>query len=141
MRPLAALLVAAGLLSGCDDAPKKKPPPPGASTSDPRSSAPSAAASFPATPRAYFAERCATCHGPEGRGDGTAAATMSPRPRSFVDADWQKNVTDDDIRKVVLKGGAAVGKSPLMPPNPELESKPEVVSGLVAEVRRLGKAP
>ena len=30
--------------------------------------------------RALFAENCAVCHGTEGRGDGPAAAAMSPPP-------------------------------------------------------------
>lgn len=34
-------------------------------------------------------------------------------------------------------GGAAVGRSPSMPGNPDLMSKPEVVAALVAHVRSL----
>jgi hypothetical protein len=39
---------------------------------------------------------------------------------------------------VILKGGGAVGKSPLMPSNPDLESKPAVVDELVKIVRGYG---
>ena len=35
--------------------------------------------------RALFAQSCAACHGPSGGGDGPAAATLDPRPRSFRD--------------------------------------------------------
>jgi len=30
-----------------------------------------------------YAQHCATCHGPEGRGDGPAAPPLQPRPRDF----------------------------------------------------------
>ena len=36
-------------------------------------------------------------------------------------------------------GGAAVGKAPTMPANPDLDSKPEVVAELVKYVRGLGQ--
>src|SRR5262249_41409589 len=32
-----------------------------------------------------FAAVCSTCHGASGGGDGPAAATLNPRPRSFLD--------------------------------------------------------
>ena len=35
-------------------------------------------------------------------------------------------------------GGAAVGKSPIMPASPDLDEKPEVVEGLVKLVRKFG---
>jgi hypothetical protein len=38
-------------------------------------------------------------------------------------------VTDEHLEKIVMYGGAAVGKSPSMPGNPDLMSKPEVVRG------------
>jgi hypothetical protein len=44
-------------------------------------------------------------------------------------------VKDDQLRDIIVKGGAAVGKSPGMPPNPELEKKPEVVGELIKIVR------
>lgn len=82
-----------------------------------------------------FAQRCSTCHGQDGKGDGPAAAALNPKPQNYTSPEWQAKVTDDEIRKAIVEGGAAVGKSPLMPPNPDLASKPEVVNGLVAIVR------
>ncbi|HVM96014.1 MAG TPA: cytochrome c [Candidatus Acidoferrales bacterium] len=86
-----------------------------------------------------FANRCATCHGPAGKGDGPAGAALNPKPRDYGDAAWQKSVTDDQIEKIILEGGPAVGKSPLMPPNPDLASKPQVVKGLRSIVRGFGE--
>ena len=55
------------------------------------------------------------------------------------DAAWQASVTDEHIEKIVMYGGAAVGRSPTMPGNPDLMSRPEVVRALVAYVRGLAR--
>jgi mono/diheme cytochrome c family protein len=86
-----------------------------------------------------FSERCATCHGPGGGGDGPASAGLSPKPRNFTDSAWQKSVSDEYIEQILQYGGAAVGKSPAMPANPDLMSKPAVVAALRAHVRTLAK--
>ncbi|MEZ4403698.1 MAG: c-type cytochrome [Kofleriaceae bacterium] len=103
---------------------------------------PAAAAATPAataTAKAteLFATRCTPCHGPEGRGDGVASKTLTPPPRNFTDAAWQASVTDDHIEQIIKYGGAAVGKSPAMPANPDL-SDPAVVTALRAHIRGLG---
>lgn len=86
-----------------------------------------------------FNTRCSTCHGTDGTGNGPAAANLNPKPRNYTDAAWQASVTDDQLKAVIVKGGAANGKSALMPPNPDLESKPAVVDGLVAKIRSFKK--
>jgi mono/diheme cytochrome c family protein len=85
-----------------------------------------------------FAERCSPCHGPSGKGDGVAAAALNPKPRNYTDKAWQASVTDEQIRKTIIYGGAAVGKSAVMPSSPDLDAKPEVVEGLVKMVRSFG---
>lgn len=85
--------------------------------------------------RAIYAQRCVTCHGESGKGDGPGGKALNPKPRSFADAAWQAKTSTDHLRKVILKGGTAVGLSALMPPNPDLEAKPEVIDGLVSIVR------
>ena len=89
--------------------------------------------------RSIFETRCVTCHGPRGAGDGPAASGLNPHPRNFTDSAWQESVTNDHIAKIIVGGGAAVGKSPLMPPNPDLQGKTEVVNGLVAHIRGLSR--
>jgi mono/diheme cytochrome c family protein len=84
-----------------------------------------------------FNSRCVTCHGPEGRGDGPGSTALDPKPRNFQDPQWQDSVSDDHIAKIIQYGGAAVGKAPMMPGNPDLMSKPEVVAALVKHVRSL----
>jgi caa(3)-type oxidase subunit IV len=78
---------------------------------------------------------CASCHGDGGKGDGAAAAALDPKPRDFTDAGWQDKVDDEHLKKVITEGGAAVGLSPLMAPNPSLN--PEQVDALVAKIREL----
>lgn len=82
-----------------------------------------------------FSSRCTPCHGASGGGDGPASASLNPHPRNFHDVAWQKAVEDDHIGKIVQYGGAAVGKSPNMPANPDLQDKPLVVQALVHKVR------
>ena len=81
-----------------------------------------------------FQTRCSPCHGPNGKGDGPGAAALNPKPRNYTDVNWQNSVTDEHIKQTILYGGAAVGKSPNMPANPDLEGKPEL-DGLVKVVR------
>lgn len=64
---------------------------------------------------------------------------MDPKPRDYTDAEWQASVTDEELKKVILGGGMAVGKSPLMPGNPDLKNKPELVDALVKKVRGFQK--
>jgi mono/diheme cytochrome c family protein len=108
----------------------------GCSKSDASASTSSAAPPPPAALDA-FKTRCAPCHGESGHGDGPASAALTPKPRNYTDGTWQKSVKDDDIRKTILYGGAAVGKSPAMPASPDLDGKPEL-EGLVAVVRGFG---
>jgi mono/diheme cytochrome c family protein len=125
---------------GCSK--KAEPPSEGGQTSPTEGSAGSAAA--PASKAAFEARRtfqtiCATCHGPGGKGDGQAAAALNPKPRNYTDKAWQASVTDDDLKKIILQGGGAVGKSPVMPAQPQLANQPEVVDELVKIIRGFGK--
>jgi mono/diheme cytochrome c family protein len=102
--------------------------------------APPAAPAAPAVdPKAdaadIFKVRCSTCHGLEGKGDGPASAALNPKPRNYTDAKWQDSVTDEHIEKTIVNGGASVGLSPLMVPNPDLAGKPETVKELRKIIR------
>lgn len=89
--------------------------------------------------RREFVTACASCHGTEGKGDGPGSAALNPKPRNYTDKEWQKSVTDEQISKTIVYGGAAVGKSPIMPAHPELSNKPEMVEALVKIIRAFGK--
>jgi len=97
------------------------------------------AATAQAEAEKIFSERCVTCHGANGAGDGPASAGLVPKPRNFQDTAWQQSVSDEYIEQIVQYGGAAVNKSPAMPANPDLMSKPAVVAALRVKIRSLAK--
>ena len=117
--------------------------------SAPAPAAPPAAAAAPVVDPAaakaeadkIFAERCTTCHGASGAGDGPASAGLVPKPRNLQDPEWQTSVTDEHIEKIVMYGGAAVGKSAMMPAQPQLKGKEDVLNGLVEIVRAFKGKP
>jgi len=98
--------------------------------------------SAPAAPiptgQRIFQTRCFVCHGRDGRGSGPASQGLPQKPQDLTDPTWQRNVTDDQIRSVIQAGGAIVGKSGAMPPNPDLSS--DDLNALVAYVRQLSGA-
>jgi len=58
-----------------------------------------------------YAQRCAVCHGPDGRGNGPAAPSLIPRPRDFTLGQFTYTSTaagdapsDADLIKVVADG-------------------------------------
>jgi mono/diheme cytochrome c family protein len=86
-----------------------------------------------------FGERCAVCHGDNGEGNGPGAGNLNPKPVNFHNQKWQRSISDERIAKAIVYGGQAVGVSASMAPNPDLESKPEIVAALVERIRKLGK--
>jgi len=137
---LLALATVASVVTACSDSKPAEPtttaPAPVAAPVAAPAPAPAPVAVDPvAEANTIFSTRCAACHGADGKGDGVAAASLNPKPRAYSDQDWQKSVDDSHIAKVIVEGGPAVGKSPLMTANPDLKDKPAVVAALVAKIR------
>jgi cytochrome c553 len=65
--------------------------------------APACLAAEPVGKRVYL-ERCAPCHGDDGRGDGPAAAALEPRPRNLRDPSFWDGRTPARLRDVVQHG-------------------------------------
>jgi cytochrome c len=84
-------------------------------------------------------ERCVTCHGADGSGNGPGAAALVVKPRSFRDPSWQSSVDNERIKKVMVEGGASVGLNEAMAPNPDLKDKTAVQDELVKKVRSLAQ--
>lgn len=112
-------------------------PPHSSQVSASQVAAPTAAATPEAEASNIFRDRCAVCHGPQGGGDGPAGLALNPRPRNFRDAAWQTAMTDAQIERSILEGGAAVGKSAAMPAAPDLANRRPVLAALRAHVRSL----
>lgn len=63
--------------------------------------------------RTFYQSRCAMCHGKGGEGNGRMAKIIK-NPPPF---DLTKSIVPDDyLKEVINKGGAALGRSPRMPP-------------------------
>src|SRR5882672_2614717 len=90
-----------------------------------------------------FLQRCQTCHGPDGHGNGPAAPSMSPRPRDFTSGQFKYVSTppgvpaaDADLIRTVRDGLQASG----MPYFGDLLNDEEL-RAVVAYVRSLGPRP
>jgi mono/diheme cytochrome c family protein len=138
-----SLLIACVLLSACGKNSEPPPPTSGSPNAKPESGPrrPRSPGGEPSQAEAMFATVCATCHGMDGGGKGPAAETLNPKPRDYTDPKWQASVTDQQLKDTILKGGQGVGKSPMMPGQPQLADHPEVLDELVQMIRAFGKHP
>ena len=82
---------------------------------------------------------CSQCHGLEGKGDGPNVTKDFPvSPRNFTNAKEIDKLSDADLKNVIMDGGPAVSKSPMMPPWGKTLTGPQV-DGLVKHLRKLCK--
>ena len=81
-----------------------------------------------------YVQRCAPCHGVNGKGDGPAGKMLNPPPKDFATALNGKG--DDWIAKVITQGGPALGLSAAMPANSGLSD--DQLKDLVQYVKKLG---
>lgn len=79
---------------------------------------------------------CAVCHGKRGGGNGSNAKNLSIPPRKHNNAPYMANLSDVYLSRVIQKGGASQGLSPLMPPWGGVMSDAEI-SNLIAFLRLL----
>ena len=64
---------------------------------------------------------CASCHGPEGKGDGAAATALPVKPANFQEGVFKFDTdgdgttgTDKDLVNIITNGAAQYGGSPMM---------------------------
>ncbi len=80
---------------------------------------------------------CAQCHGLGGKGDGPNVSENFPvSPRNFTDPAEMNKLSDADIKNVILDGGPAASKSPMMPPWGKTLTEAEV-DAMVGHLRKL----
>jgi cytochrome c oxidase cbb3-type subunit 3 len=78
---------------------------------------------------------CAQCHGLEGKGDGPNVTKDLPvSPRNFSNAKEMEKLSDADLKNVIMDGGPALSKSPVMPPWSKTLSEEEV-DALIVHLR------
>jgi cytochrome c553 len=138
MRPIAYITITVAVCAGVAMTACGKDTPQGAAPSATAAAAGMSPEKAAAEAKDRFKE-CVVCHGESGKGDGPGAAALTPKPRDYTDPAWQASVTDEQIEKTIIQGGAAVGKSPSMPPHPDLKKKPEVAKALVKMIRAFKK--
>ena len=78
-----------------------------------------------------FTQRCASCHGVSGAGDGTLARSLTKLPPEIGTVAWQVEHTDEQIATVVKAGLRGTA----MPPSPDLTDAQ--AASVVAYVRTL----
>lgn len=55
---------------------------------------------------------CSTCHGKEGKGDGVAGASLTPKPRNFVEGKWTQGEGIVSLYKAISNGIPGTAMSP-----------------------------
>ena len=90
--------------------------------------------------RALYQQYCSTCHGPQGKGDGPAAAVMNPKPRDHTDGRYMNALSDAHLTTVISEGGAVVQRSPLMPSWKGTLS-PQQIADVITYLRTLAVPP
>jgi cytochrome c oxidase cbb3-type subunit III len=84
-----------------------------------------------------FSFYCAQCHGLTGKGDGPNVTEDFPvSPRNFTNAVEMDKLSNADLKNVIMDGGPAVSKSPMMPPWSKTLSE-EQIDGLIQHLRKL----
>ena len=78
-----------------------------------------------------FTQRCASCHGVSGSGDGALAKSLTRLPPDIGTVAWQIERSDDQLSEAVKAGVPGTA----MPPSPELS--PAQVQSMVAYLRTL----
>ena len=69
---------------------------------------------------------CASCHGPEGKGDGPASEPLDPKPADLSDAHLMKDMSDGALFWRVSEGGMMEPFNSLMPAWKDTLSEDEI---------------
>jgi mono/diheme cytochrome c family protein len=84
--------------------------------------------------KGIYTNNCQICHGANGKGDGPAAASFSPRPANFTDpAFWQRKDIDKFITDTVENGHG------MMPPIALKDSDIKAVIDYISHTFKPGK--
>jgi len=131
-----AFVALSAFLAGCGAKPESSTPAPSTPVADtPAPADPTPVAADPAADaKAQFASKCATCHGPDGHGNGPASAALNPKPRNFHDPAQMGPLSDADLIASITHGKGA------MPKWGGILTDAQIVA-LVAHIRELGKTP
>lgn len=94
-----------------------------------------ASAGFAATPAENWKAQCASCHGVDGKGRGTASKDI--KLRDYTDPKVQAALSDELIMKATAEGVILDGKEMMQAYKNDLSTRE--IKGLVAHIRRFKK--
>lgn len=80
-----------------------------------------------------YRQNCQACHGSEGKGDGPAAAALTPRPTDLTDPQVMGKLSDDELFAILKDGKGAM-------PGFGKRLSDDEIRALVAYVRRLAES-
>lgn len=83
-----------------------------------------------------YLENCSPCHGENGDGQGPGARMLPVKPANHTDGATMNQRSDEELSAIIVKGGAAVGRSPFMPGWDGQLSEKQIRS-LIAYIRSL----
>jgi high-affinity iron transporter len=81
-----------------------------------------------------YAAQCTTCHGKTGDGNGPVGRALNPRPKAFGKGGLS---ADDQMFKVIRKGGKAAGLSKDMDAYPAFSD--QEIWDVIAYIKTLAK--
>ena len=87
--------------------------------------------------KSLFLKRCSRCHGTKGNGQGPFAHQLNPPPTDLTSITWFQQTNAKRVKRVILGGGRAIGKSAMMPSHPDLRNKPKLLNSLVQYVMNI----
>lgn len=97
------------------------------------------AAADPEAGKQLYQTRCAPCHGADGKAQTPLAKALKPTPRDHTDGAYMNALSNEHLAQVIKKGGTAVGKSPIMPPQADLND--QQIQDIVTFLRSLAVPP
>lgn len=100
---------------------------------------PAAIADEVADGNALYKQRCAQCHGEDGKANTAIAKALKPAPRNHADGNYMNLLSNEHLTKVIKEGGTAVGKSAMMPPQADLTD--HQIKTLIAFMRTIANPP
>ena len=90
--------------------------------------------------KAKYDANCIGCHGATGKGDGAAAAALTPKPQDHTDGKIMNALSDKYLFDIIKDGGAAQKKSAIMPASSKKLNDQEIWD-VVAYIRSLANPP
>jgi glucose/arabinose dehydrogenase len=83
-----------------------------------------------------FVTNCSRCHGETGQANGPDSKLLGVDIADFSKSEFQNKRSDDDLLKIISKGGNEAGLSPFMPPWEGILDEQEI-NALVGHIRGL----